>query len=214
MRETTRELTKDPIVLNIMDLLQEQNKSEQDLIAWLGLAQGTFSKWKYHNLHNYNRYIDKIAEFLEVPEIAIVEGVDNYIKYEKKPILNTDPTFVRILDLMKQHNVTAVEMENYIGAASGTFSNWKRGIGRLYYSFIDKFADRFGVTIDYLVRGEDLKTDALSHQEYEVIQNYRKLSEEGKKVISANIKLLAGVTTPAAINQDFNQDRPQHPQEA
>lgn len=102
-----------------------------------------------------------------------------------------DQTLIRVLDLMKEKNITAVQMEDYLNVPKGSFGNWKRGIGKLYYAYMDKIADRLCVTIDYLVRGEDMKTDSLSHQETELITNYRKLSAKGKEVVSANVKLLA-----------------------
>lgn len=102
-----------------------------------------------------------------------------------------DLTLTRILELMNKNNITAVQMEEYLGVSKGSFGNWKRGIGKLYYAYIDKIADRLGVTIDYLVRGEDMKSDSLSHTETELIENFRKLSKEGKEIVSANVRLLA-----------------------
>ena len=61
-----------------------------------------------------------------------------------------------------------------------------------YYEHISKIADRLEVTIDYLVRGEDIKTDSLTHEETELINGFRKMTKEGKKIIAANIKLIVG----------------------
>ena len=72
------------------------------------------------------------------------------------------------------------------------FSNWKRGNGRLYYAYIDKIADRLGVSIDYLVRGFDIEQDSLSAREVELITSFRKMSERCQKVILENAELLAG----------------------
>ena len=83
-------------------------------------------------------------------------------------------------------------MQEYIGVPKGTFSNWKRGIRRYFYAYIDQIADRLGVSIDYLVRGEDLKTDYLTHEENRLIHDFRKLTPEARKIISANIKLIIG----------------------
>ena len=59
------------------------------------------------------------------------------------------------------------------------------------WKYIDKIADRLGVTIDYLIRGHEIKSDSLTSQETELMDNYRKLTDEGRKIISANVKLLA-----------------------
>ena len=102
-----------------------------------------------------------------------------------------DDTFERICSLMKEQKIQDQEMISYLELSRGTFSNWRRNNGRSYYEHIDKIADRLGVTIDYLIRGENIKSDSLSHRETELITNYRNLSTEGKEVISAVAKLLA-----------------------
>ena len=105
--------------------------------------------------------------------------------------MKMDDTFERICTLMKEMKIQDQEMISFLGLSKGTFANWRRNNGRSYYEHIDKIADRLGVSIDFLIRGEDLKTDSLSHQEYELIENFRKLTEKGKKVVSAGTKLLA-----------------------
>ena len=54
-------------------------------------------------------------------------------------------------------------------------------MGKSYYEHIAAIADRLGVTIDYLVRGEELSVDSLTHNERELIENYRLLDDERKK---------------------------------
>jgi transcriptional regulator with XRE-family HTH domain len=103
-----------------------------------------------------------------------------------------DGTLQRILGLMKEKRITDLEMQEYLGLPRGAFSNWKRGMGRSYYEHISKIADRLEVTIDYLVRGEDVKTDSLTHDEIELISDFRKMTKEGKKIIASNIKLIVG----------------------
>ena len=51
------------------------------------------------------------------------------------------------------------------------------------YEYIDKIADQLGVTIDYLIRGEDTRTDTLTHEETVLVSNFRKLSPESRKQI-------------------------------
>lgn len=102
-----------------------------------------------------------------------------------------DDTLNRICRLMNEQKIQDQEMISYLELSRGTFANWRRNNGRSYYEHIDKIADRLDVTIDYLIRGEDLKTNSLSHQEYELIENFRKLNKNEKEVVSAGTKLLA-----------------------
>ena len=79
--------------------------------------------------------------------------------------------------------MTAVAMEKLLEVPKGSFSNWKRGMGKAYYEHIGEIADRLDVTIDYLIRGKEIKADALSSQEMDLIENFRSLTIEAKNVI-------------------------------
>lgn len=98
-----------------------------------------------------------------------------------------DPTLQRILSLMNEQKITAIDMEKAIGATRRAFSNWQRGKGVSYYSYIDKIADRLGVTIDYLIRGSE-NSLILSDVEIDVIYSFRKLSSEKQDAILENLK--------------------------
>jgi len=101
-----------------------------------------------------------------------------------------DKTLERILYLMKEKRMTAVAMEELLGVPHGAFSNWKRGKGKSYYEHIERIADLLGVSIDYLVRGEDVANESLSQQEAELLRMYRQLSDDAKDVILKNVRLL------------------------
>ena len=102
-----------------------------------------------------------------------------------------DGTLERIIELMKEQKILDWEMIDAVGLSRGTFANWRRNRGKSYYEHIDKIADRLGVTIDYLIRGREIKSDTLTNQETELIDNYRNLTAEGQRIISANVKLLS-----------------------
>lgn len=121
----------------------------------------------------------------------------NYIRiyttcqeYERSGF-HMDGTLERILSQLNEQKISAAEMEKELCVPRGSFSNWKRGNGRLYYAYIDKIADRLGVSIDYLVRGFDIEQDSLSASEIELITSFRKMSDRGQKVILENAELLA-----------------------
>ncbi len=79
MRPATNELTNDPVVLRIMEILKLQGKTEKDLTDYIGLANTTFTKWKYKGLKSYRKHLSKIAEYLEVTPAYLAEGVDDII---------------------------------------------------------------------------------------------------------------------------------------
>ena len=79
MRPAINELTNDSVVLKIMELLKVQGKTEKDLTEYIGVANTTFTKWKYKGVKSYRKYVDKIAEYLEVTPGYLTEGVDDLI---------------------------------------------------------------------------------------------------------------------------------------
>ena len=103
-----------------------------------------------------------------------------------------DETLTRILELMKKENMTETEMQELIGVPKGSFSNWKRNQGHAFYKYIDIIADRLGVTIDYLIRGHETADGAMTKQEMDLLDNYRRLTPRGKKLISENIGMILG----------------------
>ena len=102
-----------------------------------------------------------------------------------------DQTLEKIIDIMKSQAITDLEMQVFLGIPKGSFSNWKRGKGKSYYEHIASIADRLGVTIDYLVRGETMMNNELTHDERGLIQNFRLVNEERRKLIIKNVEFLA-----------------------
>lgn len=76
MRRTNHEMTDDPIVIRILELLRKQKKTGKDLEMAIGLANGAVSKWKYLGLKSYRNHLREISEYLNVP-IELLESADS-----------------------------------------------------------------------------------------------------------------------------------------
>ena len=63
---------------------------------------------------------------------------------------------------MKEQEIQDQVLIEFLKLPRGIFSNWRRNKGKSYYEYIDKIVDRLGVTIDYLVRGHEIKSDSLT----------------------------------------------------
>ena len=50
----------------ISNLLKEQHKKQKDLTDYLGISKNIFTNWNSGASKSYLKYIDKIAEFLNV----------------------------------------------------------------------------------------------------------------------------------------------------
>lgn len=64
MRHTDKELTDDPVVLHILELLKKQGKIEKQLTDYLGLQSGTMTKIKYYGSMAHYKHLKEICEFL------------------------------------------------------------------------------------------------------------------------------------------------------
>ncbi|MGN0631418.1 MAG: hypothetical protein ACI4JN_08845, partial [Ruminococcus sp.] len=71
MRKAKHKMTDDQVVIRILNLLQQQEKTGKDLEQALGLANGVVSKWKYLGIKSYKNYLSEIAEYLNVPVEAL-----------------------------------------------------------------------------------------------------------------------------------------------
>lgn len=68
----------------IQQLLKEQNKTQKDLTDFLQLKKSTFTSWKSGANESYKKYIDKIADYLDVTTDYLLGNSD-----ERKPV-NTE----------------------------------------------------------------------------------------------------------------------------
>jgi transcriptional regulator with XRE-family HTH domain len=88
----TRPLSQDPVLLRILALLKQQNKSQKNLTDYLGLHPNTFNNWKYQNTQSYLKYLDKIADYLDVSPGYLIRGntvgadTEDYTPLESKLI--------------------------------------------------------------------------------------------------------------------------------
>ena len=57
--------------------------------------------------------------------------------------------------LLRERNVTTADVSRATGIAQGTFSNWKKRKNILSPALLQKIADFFGVSLDYMMGRED-----------------------------------------------------------
>lgn len=82
MRKPNTEPVDDPIVARIVELLEEQKKTQKQLVEYLGLANGMFTKWKYHGGKSYMIHIDQIAEFFGLTPNDLLRGLNTNVSLE------------------------------------------------------------------------------------------------------------------------------------
>lgn len=91
--------------------------------------------------------------------------------------------------LCKDRGVTVYRVCKDTGIGTGSMSNWKAGRYQLKIEKMQKIADYFGVSVDYLMgRGDGSSGSAeaaapaeLTEDEAELLRLFRKLNASGKK---------------------------------
>lgn len=63
----------------------------------------------------------------------------------------------RLKELRKKSNFTQKEIANIIGIAQNTYSCWENGKIRIDNASLQKLADYFNVSVDYLLGRDDIK---------------------------------------------------------
>ena len=79
--------------------------------------------------------------------------------------------------LLKEHNVTAYKVAKATGISTSTLSEWKNGNYKPKADKLQKIADYFNVTVDYLLGNEEIPV-ALSRD-----NGYEGLTEEQIEMI-------------------------------
>lgn len=69
------------------------------------------------------------------------------------------------LKLLNEKGVTAYKVGKATGIAGSTFTDWKNGRSVPKQEKLQKIADYFGVSLEYLTTGKDSKTDYLYSDE-------------------------------------------------
>ena len=58
------DMTDDPVVRRIVELIRVQGKKEAELARFLGIPSGGIAKWKYYGSTSYLKHIGRICRFL------------------------------------------------------------------------------------------------------------------------------------------------------
>lgn len=129
----------EPTMERISQALADKKISQKQFMADLGLATATYTEWKAGRLKSYKKYIEKIADYLDV-------SVD-YLLGRSEDITVVD----RIFRIMQDKGLTAADVSKQTGISAGNFTDWKKGRAKPGAKAIERLAQFFGVSVDYLL---------------------------------------------------------------
>ena len=85
-----------------------------------------------------------------------------------------------IKDLRKQKSLSQQAIANYLQITRQAYSNYENGKREPDYETLLKLSEFFGVTVDYLTRGET-PTALLTDPEQQLLDLFRQLNTEGQQ---------------------------------
>ena len=101
-------------------------------------------------------------------------------------------------NLLKERGITAYKVAQDTGITTATLSSWKKGRYTPKREKLQKLADYFGVTVDYLMTGENNTENSLTHKDEKDIE--RILDQTREQLLSQEGMMFDGdPASPEAI---------------
>lgn len=103
--------------------------------------------------------------------------------------------------LLEKYGVTAYKVSKATGIAGSTFSDWKSGRSTPKQEKLQKIADYFGVTVEYLMTGKEEPKEKAPEL---TTKDERDIAKDLDRIME---KLTAGESGPASYNgEDLDPD--------
>lgn len=98
---------------------------------------------------------------------------------------------LRLKELRKNAKMTQTDVANLLGVTREAYAMYEAGKRQVSIEVLDKLAEYYGLSIDYLVgrtESDDLLED-LTYDEKQLLINYRSLDQRGQKTVMSLIKI-------------------------
>ena len=133
-------------------LRKEKGLTQKSLSNMLNISQGAYAKWEngkrepnFEKLSMLACIFDVSIDFLLSKNLEISKETYLKLKEEKKNLFS-----VRLKELRLQHGFSQEELAEKIGIKRNSYSDWENGKCKPNYEKLEKIADFFGVSLDWL----------------------------------------------------------------
>ena len=128
----------------IAQLRKEQNMTQQELANILEVSREAVSMWEIGLRQPNLDTLQKLADFFGC-------SVDYLLGRTSQCTSNTNPIGRRIAQLRKKRNITQEELANILEVSREAVSMWEIGLRQPNLDTLQKLADFFGCSVDYLL---------------------------------------------------------------
>lgn len=138
-------------------LRKKEGFTQREVADFFGIQQPVYQKWEsgnrkptYENLSMLACIFDVSIDFLLSEYAEILK--ERYLKFkkEKKEEEKQQVFSVRLKELRLQHGLTQKELVELLGVKRNTYSDWENGKCKPNYEKLEKLADLFEVSLDWL----------------------------------------------------------------
>ena len=133
-------------------LRKEKGLTQKSLSNMLNISQGAYAKWEngkrepnFEKLSMLACIFDVSIDFLLSEYLEISKETYLKLKEERKNLFS-----VRLKELRLQHGFSQEELAEKIGIKRNSYSDWENGKCKPNYEKLEKIADFFGVSLDWL----------------------------------------------------------------
>ena len=137
-------------------LRKKKGLTQQEVAELLNVERVTYTKWElgnsnpnYENLSMLACIFDVSIDYLLGDYLEISK--ERYLKLKKQKEEEKKNLFsVRLKELRLQHGFSQEELAEKIGIKQNSYSDWEHGKCKPNYEKLEKIADFFGVSLDWL----------------------------------------------------------------
>lgn len=133
-------------------LRKEKGLTQKDIADLVHVNRVTYTNWEYGKREpNFEKLsmlaciFDVSIDFLLSENLEISKETYLKLKEEKKNLFS-----VRLKELRLQHGFSQEELAEKIGIKRNSYSDWENGKCKPNYEKLEKLADFFGVSLDWL----------------------------------------------------------------
>ena len=133
-------------------LRKEKGLTQKSLSNMLNISQGAYAQWEngkrepnFEKLSMLACIFDVSIDFLLSEYLEISKETYLKLKEERKNLFS-----VRLKELRLQHGFSQEELAEKIGIKRNSYSDWENGKCKPNYEKLEKIADFFGVSLDWL----------------------------------------------------------------
>lgn len=133
-------------------LRKKQGLTQKSLSNMLNISQSAYANWEngkrepnFEKLSMLACIFDVSIDYLLSENLEISKESYLKLKEEKKNLFS-----VRLKELRLQHGFSQEELAEKIGIKQNSYSDWENGKCKPNYEKLEKIADFFGVSLDWL----------------------------------------------------------------